>query len=351
MTQEEKRIRQTEFPLRYDNTLRTLFHSCRRKFYWWKIRKIDYSVKPAYFSWGTAWHEAKGAWYLSQSAQPTLEPFSPEWELEAAKALHKGLQSWDNSGAIGAKYDTRENLIRLFSKYVKQYPREPWHLVRGGAELGWLWPLASQGGQPSPYFLGGSLDGYIEWDGYGMMPLEEKTTGIWLSDFYMMQWRFSSQITQYIWYLSNLLGTEAVHGALINMATKQEVKGSGTTPQFGRTIETRSEEDLLEFERDWWEDIHAIERAWDRWHFPKTTDTVNCVGGIGKVACQYRGFCLSGLPTDLIEPSSFPNLCYRKEDWNPWGRGMLPSSLASKRSPKGEIPQSLLNTLATRNLR
>lgn len=320
---EETALRQAGPPLRYDNTLRMMFHQCQRKFYWWKIRQVDQTLRPGYFSFGSAWHEIKGSWYTFLSANPTVVPGSDEWRFGALSALQHGLDFWDNSGAIDNKLDSRTNLTRMWQAYVKDQPTEPFRLVKGGAELGWLWPLPNAGGSASRYYLGGSMDGYVEWPGYGLMPNEEKTTSIWLSDFYIMQWRFSSQITGYIWYLSNLLGTERVHGAVISMATKQTAKAA--TPQFARTIETRTEADFLEFERDWRRDIESIERSYDRWHFPKTTDTINCTGGIGKSSCPYRGMCLSGMPPSLLSPQSFPNLCLRTEEWQPWLRQNLPT--------------------------
>lgn len=325
--QSELVLRQIGPPKRYDNTMRTLFHQCQRKFYWWKIRQADYLIRPPYFAWGSAWHAIKGHWYGLPGS--SAEAYSPEWKDAALEALTIGLAYWDNSGAVDAKLDTRENLIRLWRTYVVAYPNESWSLVKGGAELGWLWPLPTVGGRASSYFLGGSMDGYIEWKGFGQLCLEEKTTGIWLSDFFMMQWRFSSQITGYIWYLTQLLGK--VHGALVSMATKQVAKA--TTPQFAKQIETRTEDDLLEFERDWRRDIEEIEKSWDRWHFPKTTDTINCTGGIGKSACPYKGLCLCGLPPHLVDPLAFPNLTLREEKWEPW-----------KRSP-GEIKRGKLSSL------
>jgi len=319
-TDEEKRLREKGPPLIFDNTMRTLFHSCQRKFYWWKIRGVDYLIKPSYFSWGSAWHIIKGYWYMSEGIK--AEPFSKEWKSDATKALLLGLNYWDNSGAVDIKLDTRENLIRLWKEYIKVYPNEPFEIVKGGAELGWLWPLDRAGGRASKYFLGGSLDGYIKWDGFGLMALEEKTTGIWLSDFWISQWSFSSQITGYIWFTKKMLGTEEVYGCLVNMATKQDTgkAKTGTTPQFARQLETRTDESLKEFEQDWRRDIEDIERSWDRWHWPKTTDTINCTGGIGKSPCPYKGMCLSGLDKGTLDPLSFPNLTYRREKWEPWKR-------------------------------
>lgn len=339
---EEKKAREKGPPKILDNTMRTTFKACPRKLYWWKIRGADYLVRPPYFSWGTAWHLIKGFWYNSQGCK--AEPYSPQWKQDATYALLVGLNHWDNSGSQDTRDDTRANLQRLWKLYVQAYPSEPFRLVKGGAELGWLWPLPLKGGRASAYYLGGSMDGYVSWENFGMLCLEEKTTSIWLSDAFLLQWTFSSQITGYIWYLTQLLGSEA-YGALVNMATKKEVKGTGTTSQFERKIETRTFEDLEAFEEDWRRDIEEIEKSWDRWHFPKTVDTINCTGGIGKSACLYKGFCLSGLPPSIIDPLSFPNIALRTEPWEPWHR----SSAEIKRGTLKALPTKPLTLKPFKN--
>jgi hypothetical protein len=130
------------------------------------------------------------------------------------------------------------------------------------------------------------------------------------------------------------------------MATKQHVKGTGTTPQFSSQIETRNEDELREFENDWRRDIEDIERSWDRWHFPKTTDTINCTGGIGKSACPYKGLCLCGLPPYLVDPLAFPNLALKREKWEPWKRSSgkakqgKPFALPSALRPRVQAPST-----------
>lgn len=319
----ERELRLKGPPRTFDNTLRTTNKQCPRKFYWWKIRRVDYLIKPIYFTWGTCWHEIKGYWYTSEGIK--AEPFSPEWKQDATRALLVGFNTWDNAGCqetADRPLDTRINLQDLWKAWLRTYPVLPWTIIKGGAEMGWRWPLPLKGGQASQYFLGGSMDGYIYWEDFGQLVLEEKTTGMWLSDFWILQWAFSSQITGYIWYLNQLLGTEGTYGALLNMATKAIPKAGflGKTNQFETKMETRTEEALKEFETDWRRDIEDIERSYDKWHFPKTTDTINCTGGIGKVACPYKGICLSGVPKGLVDPLAFPNLTYRDDEWEPWKR-------------------------------
>ncbi len=316
----ERELRAEGPPKKWDNTLRTTYKQCARKFYWWKIRKVDYLVKPSYFSWGTAWHEIKGYWLTSKGIK--AEIYSPQWKEDATMALMVGLNSWDNSGGVDNNLDTRENLSRLWKTTLKSYPSEPYEVIKGGAEVGWLWPLPQKGGQTSSYYLGGSMDAIIYWEEFGYLPLEIKTTGMWLSDWYLLQWSFSSQITQYIWYVTQLLGTEKTYGAYLDITTKQNTHRAkaSTTPQFARPMQTRSEDQLKEFENDWRGDIELIEKSYDKWHFPKTVDTVNCTGGVGKSRCPYSGLCLSGIRKGLVDPMAFPNLTYRSHEWKPWER-------------------------------
>ena len=358
----ESTLRKAGPPRILDNTMRTTFKQCMRKFYWSLIRKVDYLVRPSYFSWGSAWHDMKGSWLTSKGIKE--EPYSEQWKHDATMALLIGLNTWDNSGSMDVKLDTRANLERLWKITVKSYPNELFSVIKGGAEVGWVWPLPLRGGQASYYFLGGSMDAIIYWEGFGYMPLEVKTTGIWLSDSFLLQWSFSSQITQYIWYVNQLLGSEQVYGAYLDITTKQNPAAAkaATTPQFSRPMQTRTEDDLKEFENDWRMDLELLERAYDKWHFPKTVDIINCTGGVGKSACPYKGFCLSGLKKGEIDPLVFPNLTYRKEMWEPWKRspgerarkaltafpGSITShSLASKN--KTEINSDLVKRLAWRN--
>lgn len=360
----ERELRAAGPPKIFDNTMRVMFKQCTRKFYWWKIRKVDYLIRPPYFAWGSAWHEIKGAWITSDGIK--LEPMSEGWKADATKALLIGLNFWDNSGAQDTDLDTRANLIRLWKVSLATYPKEEYTVIKGGAEVGWLWPLPLRGGQASEYFLGGSMDGVVYWEGFGYLPLEIKTTGMWISDWYLLQWSFSSQVTGYIWYVQQLLGTEQVYGAYLDIATKQDVAAAKapTTPQFSRPMQTRSEDDLKEFENDWRYDIELVERAYDKWHFPKTTDTVNCTGGIGKSRCPYAGMCLSGIKKGLIDPLSFPNITYRDEQWRPWERSpaqrkrqqltafpLRNQSQEIKNVGKTDISKALVDRLNWRNRR
>lgn len=306
-------LEQEGFPLTWDNTMRVMGKVCPRKLYWF-LRRYDYANRPAYFTWGSAWHEILRTWY---SFVDKPEPDSPEWWVLASESIKAGEAIWDAEAHPDQGNNKRASLENIFTRYLDTYPVEPWKLVEGGAEAGWQWPLPD-----SPWLLGGAIDLYIDWPGYGTLPLEIKTSGSYLGDSFITQWAFSPQITGYIWYVSQLRGEE-IFGCLVNMATKQ-IPGPNakwTTPPFSRSLETRSNFQLSEFISDYRRDIEEIEDLrWKRWHWPKTTDTINCSGGTGKAACLFKSLCLTDGDYLDHDPLTFQGIVLREEKWEPWKR-------------------------------
>ena len=299
-------------PVKLDNTMALSFEECPRKFYWWR-RGFTYAQKPNYFAFGSIWGEMQGLWHGSEGPHVGFD--TPEFELSIALCLQLGRKLWTESGAIDDRSNSLSNLEALFLRYVETYQDEPFHLVKGGAEKGWLWPLVD-----TPYYLGGAIDAYIEWPGYGRLIKEDKTTGIYLNDSYIRQWEFANQVTGYIWYLTQLFGEEC-WGCLMDMASKRITK-TGKTPLFARILIQKSETQLEEFEKDWLYRIHRIEDCWNTWHFPKTMNPINCTGGIGKSPCLYQPLCLSDMPFTDLTPTQFPGIVESDERWAPWEREM-----------------------------
>ena len=320
-------LREQDPPLKYDNTLGSSYESCPRRFYFQR-RGFTYRGKPSYFAFGSAWGIFQGIWHSSEG--PHSDPGSKEWELSFALALSEALEYWDLSGAEDIRNDSRGNLQALILRYVENYSHEPWKMVKEGAERGWLWPL-----EGSPYFLGGSIDGQLYWEGLGSLFKEDKTTGVYLNDQYIRQWNFANQVTGYIWYGRKLYGEE-FFGVLMDMASKQITK-AGKTPLFGRVLETRSEDKLREFEADWLHRIHRIEDSWNRWHWPKAMNPIECTGGLGRSQCLFQRVCLSDMHFSEVNPLQFDNIVLDETPWEPWNwtdprkelEGMKPSETNS----------------------
>jgi len=323
MTKQEARIKTDEemrkerFPQTWDNTMGT--QGCPRKFYWF-WRGIDYKVRPAYFTFGQAWQEGIEAWYVYQDLR---------FEARTQAMLTAIYDCWNNSGSIESGVNTIDNLTHLAMWYAVEYDRELWNPVLLGdkMELGFKFPLSG-----TDCVLAGALDGYIQWEGYGALILENKTTGTYLNDNYINGWDFSSQVTQYIWALNQILGDEEVFGCLMNMASKritQKAKTAwsthGMVPDgiFGRSLQKRDEFQLEKFEEQWRWVIREYQRYWDNWFWPMTKDHIQCVGGIGKSPCLYKPLCLQPQePWEIEDPLSVSHdFAPRKNVWTPWDRG------------------------------
>lgn len=291
-------LREQGPPETYDNTM--MAQPCMRALYWF-LRGYEYQWTPAYFAFGRAWSVALDVWKGGASTVDVA--------LEAARI------EWESTGVQeGKNHDTMENLTALFKMYADTYPSEQFTIH--AAEKGWEWPIPG-----TNWFLGGSLDAFIEWSEYGIMVKENKTTGVYLTDNYISQWTFSDQVTGYIWYLRQLKGAE-VYGCLMDMAYKRILKGTGKTPQFARSLESRSDQQLAEFIERSCERIEYITKMWDKWTWPKTKNPLNCVGGIGKSSCLFRGVCLNETHFAKIDPLMYEGITAREGEWEPWKRGV-----------------------------
>jgi hypothetical protein len=309
-------LQESPFPVTWDNTMRQLAVSCPRKLYFF-LRGFDYpaTTRPAFFAWGSAWEEILATWY---SGGPAItEPGTAAYQTQAYLALQMGLELWDSAAIEDKGVNKRASLEPIWRSYLETYPVEPWTLVEGGAEAGWTFPLAG-----TPYYLGGSLDGFIDFPPYGKMILENKTDGGYLSDNYVESWSFSPQILGYIWYGRKILGAD-VYGALVNLATKNlpGPRSKWTTPRFKRSIVRPSDQRLAEFEEHAAWHIDKIKRDhWDAWYWPQSLDKNQCCGGIGLSPCLFKPLCVSGLPLNALNVLDFPTISERSGPWQPWLR-------------------------------
>lgn len=296
-----------EFPLTFDNSMRSLGKACPRKLYFF-LRGYESRRSKSYLVWGSAWHKIMDTWYKSTDTS----------EARFTEALMSGVQYYDDN--IGEsdidRLNSRDNLVTAFRYYVERYETDPFKLVEGASEQGFSWPLLG-----TPFFYAGSMDGYIEWNPYGFLVLEHKTTSEYLSDSYVGQWEFSPQVTGYHWYLSKI--HENTYGVLVNMITKQipGPKSNWTTPRVTRTLVRKTEEDLLEFEKDVVRDIWQFKEYYDTLVWPKTTNARNCVGGPGLSACPFKNICSTPVDFRSVDISIYEHLKMREEAWEPWKRG------------------------------
>jgi len=315
----DEQLHEEEFPIIWDNTMKTLVWVCPRKFYWF-MRGYDYATRPPYFTWGSAWQEIMVTWYEGQPKDSVLDTKSPEFWVLANEALDSGQRFYDREiGEADPKIDnSRDNLEAIWSNYIREHPSEPWKMVPEGSEVGWVWPLKG-----TDFFLAGSLDGYIEWKPYGFLAIENKTTSEYLSDGFVGRWDFAPQVTGYVWYLDELLGSETVFGCLMNLVTKKRpgAKSAWKTPRTTRSLVKKSKSQLGEFrEQSLWT-IELAQTYWKNWFWPMTQDATNCTGGAGKAPCLFKNVCrVDGIPFTKFEPLTTSGIILRGSKWEPWLR-------------------------------
>jgi len=303
MTDNELRLQGP--PIELDNTMRVQFRECPRKLYWF-MRGFTWKGKPAYFISGSSWHIFIEEYYLTAEADRKERIVG---SIEKAYAFYRA-----NIGeAIPSDKDKWDSIEQLMLLYADIYRTEPWKMISG--ETGWLWPVDSR------RMYGGSLDGYIEWPGYGTLAIEQKTVGMYLSDSYIAQWSFSPQVTGIIWGLSEHIGGE-IFGCLMNLASKvlPGPKSKRTTPQFTRRLEKRSQARLIEFKDEVLRDFDLLEAEWLRWSWPMSVNPIECVGGIGKKPCLFKDVCTLPIHFTQVDPLEFSYIGLRAEKWEPWKR-------------------------------
>lgn len=335
----DKEMREAGPPKVYDNTMLTQWLECCRKFYYF-WRGLDYLVIPSYFAWGRAWQEGMSAWYGTKG----------DIEVRLKAALAAAEKDWNDSGAIESKNDTLENLKYLLMFYAVEYEYENFDIIapNGEVELGFEFPAFDV--QGVTISLAGAIDGYFQWAQYGVGHLENKSTGMYLSDQYMSQWGFSPQVTQYHWGLWKIL-TEEPFGCLMNCVSKrltqkqiQAFLTDGDVPEgiFMRNLEKRSEFELAEFERSSMRIVEDVFREWDRWEWPKCRDPIHCVGGIGKSPCLFKRHCLSDvLPWEMDEGDLLGgDMVWRQDPWEPWKRGGRKDAKSNESNAGGGEPKA-----------
>lgn len=292
----------------YDNTMKSYFTKCPRQFYWW-WRGLELKETPAYFTFGRAFGAFCNEFHRLQGKMKNAE--------RLATAIAEAELLWDKENPLESGSDSLENLREVFKRYVEVYGyNEPWTMVYKRGELGFQLPIPQ-----TTILYGGSIDAPIEWRPYGLLPREDKTTGFYLTNDYLHQWDFSTQVTGYIWAMRQVLGEEPF-GAYMNIGGKRKRKEP--SQQFMRYLTKRDEGQIQNWIKDTVLIIDSIRVEWERWKWPRLgmQDPINCVGGAGRKACTYKNLCLRPMePWDYEETHDFSGeFNIREERWKPWER-------------------------------
>lgn len=324
----DQELRSQGPPDTFDYTMGDTWEDCPAKLYF-LLRGVVTIEEPDYFVSGRAWTNALTAWYMTKGTQ--------EERLDAARA--EMIKTYAEAKSHPTTPErSLDNLLNLLDLYILTYPQEGWVMIAG--EVGWRFPL-------SDFYLGGSMDGYIRWDPYGPINLENKTTLAYVTEETLLQYRLHLQVTQYIWGLEKTI-MEPVWGSLVNIAFLRIMKSAQKAQQFARSIEQRRPDELSSFEEKWkwrvsairsmwhsksngmeqwrrrykhhlsnWKPQPSPQTIWPEWSWPQLGRF--CGGGYGLKPCPYFWLCQQG--TDVTKLHIPENIYRFREPWEPWERG------------------------------
>jgi hypothetical protein len=295
-------------PETFDNTMLSSFSKCQWAFILF-MSGLEHLNPPPYFTWGRAFGAALNSWHSTQDSGENNK-------TRFFRARKTAEDLWISEAPIVPEKDdnSKDNLIQTLYEYTQVYGAgEPWKMPYGKGELGFQFPIPG-----TLINYAGSIDAPIEWNPYGLLFREDKTTGAYLTDSYIKQWDFSSQVTGYSWAFDQLLG-EPPFGAYMNMISKKRRKD--VQDKFSRYLTKRDPHQIDRFISETVRVVNNLREVWETWSWSKTgnRDPINCTGGMGRSPCLYRRLCLMEADPWDLEGFEFEEFSLR-DRWAPWER-------------------------------
>jgi len=291
------------FPELIDNSMRSDFTSCPRKFYWAYIRKLTGAAPNIHLHAGGAFaaslEAAKRAFY--------------EKGLSVDEALRQGLEALLRFYGPVQAPTTRsgdkscDNVVRAFDSYFAQYPLgkdtfRPHMDANGKAMVEFTFAIPLEINHPetgNPLLYGGRADEIAE--GNGMLVIGDEKTTSQLGEQWSKQWVLESQFTGYIKAARD-------YGLPVQMAL---IRGVGLLKTKITHQEAHVYRSQWQIDR-WWEQLHRdVKRmiaCWQEGYFDFA---------LSKNSCNAYGGCEFAMLTESPEPEKWIESHYRPRTWNP----------------------------------
>jgi hypothetical protein len=291
---------------------------CERKFYFCYLRNVGLEGEPDYYVSGRAWDAAIGAFETKGNLRLRYEA--------AVKAINK---VYDETTCEYFKpIRERDNVLALLERYVEEFPTPDYTVMAHNLPL--KIEIAPR------LFLGGELDKYMQWEPYGLVIGETKTSnqvpGSKYWDSYMAQFRlgqYAHQIDHYNMVVERAIGRKP-WGTCVFTACLDIPKRATTVRQLFSRIWIEHNEARS---RDWLDTIQLQnEKAkwcWENWTWPPSGQ--RCTGAYGTAPCEYRFICQLGM--ELHELNELPAIYVPKGKWAPWD-GIKRKEVKGDENPK-----------------
>lgn len=278
-----------------DNTKRSSFSTCRRKYYWQHVRGLQPITGSSALRFGSTWHGAMEGFYShvrengwtrdGKALQRAVDFAKAEWD-----ACTKEHTQWYDD------YRTLENCLNLFLLYMNHYAADHGMLEVIDTERVFRLPMLLSLDEISVFphlektnvFFTGQIDLRVKLNGM-IWIMEHKTTGQTI-DLQAGRLNRSAQIKGYT-YASIVDSEHKAEGCLMSFAqivarkTKSGDYGSLTT-NFMRHPQIFSNEDLSQWRNSFLAVCNDIAFEHERNLWPCNDDSCYQFG-----ACPYIGLC------------------------------------------------------------
>lgn len=268
--------------LQIDNSKRSCFATCPRKYYYQYIRHLQPKKYAEPLIFGKVYHRMQEAYRI-------LTKKGISHNNKITEAIEIGLKLWLSELNYGyiideESYRTFDNCVEVFMKYFEFFPTD---IIPKETEYFFSEKLFTEGDYDVHF--AGKIDciGHLA-EGEELAIFDDKTTSYNIN-LLKSQFSVSPQLIGYTWITSKLKNIKTV-SAIVNIAFMKSLK-SGLTIEHDRVIYVYNENDFLEWHKSLIDTAERILKATKSGNFPVQLDS--CYGKYG--ACSFLNLCSSPL--------------------------------------------------------
>jgi hypothetical protein len=268
--------------MRLDNSVRTTYNSCKKKFYYEYIMNLKPVVGSTSLRYGITWHAAMDKYYstIKEGQKAEIPPLNA--------AILEAKKTWDSESSkfeFIEDYRTLQNLIYSLMEFSSFFTQDIYDLEILEVENNFEVPI-------------GYIENSEEVIYTGRIDLLVKTGGIWVFDhkttsqpLYLQKERLnrSAQFMGYVWASQET--HERVDGAMINFhylysKKKKDGEYGKLTIDFDRVPQMYTQSDILNWKNHVFDIAHQIRESVDNNDFPMNPDHCYVYG-----KCPYCVIC------------------------------------------------------------
>lgn len=276
-----------------DNTKRSAFVACPRKYYWAYVRNIRSVNGSAAIRYGVAWHAMMEMMYgLMVEAGKWVDPMP-----NLTKILEAGIAAYDKESlglSFADTYRTKATLAKAFLVYMTTFSNDPMMVRPVATEQVFEILMEPQTDEEKrcfaalkPFVFTGKLDMQILLDGLSWIT-EHKTTGAYMAQAKSRLHR-SAQMMGYTWASKQVgIKTQGLLTAIHHISARKLKDGSWGEPkiEFERVPQMYTDFDLADWRRSFLDTAMRIQAEQERQLWPMCHDNCYQYG-----TCSYACLC------------------------------------------------------------